>query len=103
MREAKARGARVFLLTREKRRHDDWAHDALEAFFPLPDDAPPEVFIQVASEIAHRSRVSRVVALEEFDVVTAGLVREHLRLPDLTSSHAPLFRDKLGTRTAARA
>ncbi|MFN2596093.1 MAG: acetyl-CoA carboxylase biotin carboxylase subunit family protein [Pyrinomonadaceae bacterium] len=101
--EAKARGARVFLLTREKRRHDDWAHDALEAFFPLPDDAPPEVFIQVASEIAHRSRVSRVVALEEFDVITAGLAREHLRLPGLTSSHARLFRDKLAMRAVARA
>src|SRR5919199_2616135 len=102
LREAKAQGARVFLLTREKRRHEEWPHDALDAFFPLPDDAPPEIFIQVASEIAHRNRVRRVVALEEYDVITAGLVREHLRLPGLTSSHARLFRDKLAMRTTAR-
>jgi hypothetical protein len=101
-REAKAQGARVFLLTREKRRHDEWAHDALEAFIALPDDASPETFVQVVSEIAHRNRISRVVALEEFDVITAGLVREHLRLPGLTSSRARLFRDKLAMRAAAR-
>jgi biotin carboxylase len=102
LREAKAQGARVFLITKEKWRDEDWAHDALEAFIPLPDDATPELFIQVAAEIARRHRVARVVALEEFDVITAGLVREHLRLAGLTSSHARLFRDKLAMRMVAR-
>jgi hypothetical protein len=102
LREAKTQGARVFLITKEKWRHEDWAHDALEAFIPLPDDATPEQFIQVAAEIARRNRVMRVVALEEFDVITAGLVREHLRLAGLTSSEARLFRDKLAMRVAAR-
>jgi biotin carboxylase len=102
MRECKARGARVFLITREKRRNEAWDHAALEASVALPDDAPPETFIQTVAEIAHRNRVARVVALEEFDVITAGLVREHLRLAGLTNSHARLFRDKLAMRCAAR-
>lgn len=102
LREANAQGARVFLVTKEKWRGEDWAQDALAAFIPLPDDATPETFIQVAAEIAKRNKVARVVALEEFDVITAGLVREHLRLPGLTSSEARLFRDKLAMRTAAR-
>ncbi|MDT7542275.1 MAG: hypothetical protein QOE33_2179 [Acidobacteriota bacterium] len=102
MREAKAQGARVFLITKEKWRQEDWAHDALEAFIALPDDARPEQFIQVAAEIARRHRVTRIIALEEFDVITAGLAREHLRLAGLTSSEARLFRDKLAMRVAAR-
>jgi biotin carboxylase len=102
MRECKRQGARVFLVTREKRRSEPWAHDALEAFIALADDAPPETFIQTVTEIARRNNIKRVVALEEFDVITAGLVREHLRLAGLTSSHARLFRDKLAMRGAAR-
>jgi biotin carboxylase len=102
-REAKAQGARVFLVTRERCRREAWDVDAVEASAVLADDAPPEQFIQTAVEIARRNRVARVVALEEFDVITAGLVREHLRLPGLTSSEARLFRDKLAMRVAAQA
>lgn len=102
MRECKAQGARVFLITKERQRHEAWDHSILEAFVVLPDDASPETFIQTVVEIARRHRVTRVVALEEFDVLTAGLVREHLRLAGLTSSHARLFRDKLAMRTQAR-
>jgi hypothetical protein len=101
LREAQAQGARVFLITKEKWRGEDWAQDALASFIPLADEATPETFIQVAAEIAKRNAVARVVALEEFDVITAGLVREHLRLGGMTSSEARLFRDKLAMRTVA--
>ncbi|HYY97084.1 MAG TPA: ATP-grasp domain-containing protein, partial [Pyrinomonadaceae bacterium] len=43
-----------------------------------------------------------LVALEEFDVVTAALAREHLRLPGMDSARARLFRDKLAMRVSAR-
>ena len=103
VRECRARGARVFLITREKWRDEAWPHDALEAFIPLPDDAPADLYVQVATDIARRNKLRGVVALEEFDVVTAGLAREHLRLPGMTSSEARLFRDKLAMRGAASA
>ena len=103
LRECRAGGARVFLITREKCGAEAWPHDALEAFIPLPDDAPADLYIQVATDIARRNRLRGVVALEEFDVITAGLVREHLRLPGMTSSEARLFRDKLAMRGAAAA
>jgi len=45
--------------------------------------------------IARNRKIDRVVALEEFDVVTAALMREHLCLPGLSSSGAKVFRDKL--------
>lgn len=102
MRECKAQGARVVLITKERCRDEPWAHDALADSLALPNDATPELYIQTVAGIARRNMVQRVVALEEFDVITAGLVREHLRLPGMTSSHARLFRDKLAMRAAAR-
>jgi biotin carboxylase len=43
-----------------------------------------------------------VIALEEFDVVTAALMREHLCLPGLSSSAAKCFRDKLSMAVHSR-
>jgi biotin carboxylase len=103
LRECGRQGARVFLVTREKLRGEDWPHDALEAAVTVPDHATADHYVSAVTEIARRNKLARVVALEEFDVVTAGLVREHLRLPGLTSSEARLFRDKLAMRCAARA
>ena len=103
LRECRRQGARAFLITREKLRGEDWPRDALEALVAVPDHASADAYIHAATEIARRNRIARVVALEEFDVITAGLVREHLRLPGLTSSRARLFRDKLAMRGAAHA
>ena len=101
LREAKRQGWRVVLLTKEKLRHEEWPYESLDDFLVLPDDATPDHFVQAATHVARRSRVRRVVALEEYDVMTAGLVREHLRLPGLTNSQARLWRDKLAMRDAA--
>jgi biotin carboxylase len=45
----------------------------------------------------------RVVALEEFDVMTAALIREHFCLPGMSSSTAKTFRDKYRMAEAAKA
>ena len=44
-----------------------------------------------------------VIALEEFDVMTAALIREHLGLPGMSSSTAKTFRDKFRMAEAAKA
>jgi biotin carboxylase len=69
----------------------------------LPNDASADHVIYAVTQIARRHKVERVVALEEFDVITAGLIREHLRLPGMTSAEARLFRDKLAMRDTAQA
>ena len=53
------------------------------------------LFIDLLAFLARNRKIDRVVALEEFDVVTAALMREHLCLPGLSSSGAKVFRDKL--------
>jgi biotin carboxylase len=103
LRECKRRNCRVFLLTKEKWRAEEWPHDCIDEFITLPDDASPDHFIYAVAQIARRHKVERVVALEEFDVITAGLIREHLRLPGMTSAEARLFRDKLAMRGVAQA
>ena len=46
--------------------------------------------------------VSRVVALEEYDIVTAAHIREHLSVPGMGTTTARCFQDKLAMRARAR-
>jgi biotin carboxylase len=55
-----------------------------------------------ASEIARRHQISRVVALEEYDIVTAAHIREHLCVPGMGATTARYFQDKLAMRVKAR-
>jgi hypothetical protein len=95
LRECRARGGNVYLITREKFLAEDWPRDCITEMVPVINDADLDVFIYAAAEIAKRVKIDRVVALEEFDVINAGSVREHLRIPGMTHSEARLFRDKL--------
>lgn len=95
LRECRARGANVYLITREKFLSEDWPRDCITEIVPVINDADLDVYIYAAAEVAKRVRIDRVVALEEFDVINAGHIREHLRIPGMTASEARLFRDKL--------
>ena len=95
IRECKEHGCGVVLVTKEKMLREDWPRDSLDDLIAVPNDAGPPLFIDLLAFLARKARVDRVVALEEFDVVTAALMREHLCLPGLSSSNAKVFRDKL--------
>jgi glutathione synthase/RimK-type ligase-like ATP-grasp enzyme len=102
LRECGARGARVYLLTRERTAREPWPREVRDDALLLPDDAGAELVVHAAAHLARERKVHALVALEEFDVVTAALAREHLRLPGMDSSRARLFRDKLAMRARAR-
>src|ERR1700686_4095470 len=102
MRECKARGCNVILITKEKMMHEDWPREALADLFAVPNDAPVELFFDLVSHIASTTKPDRIIALEEFDVVLAALAREHLCLPGMSSSTAKTFRDKLSMSVKAR-
>ena len=95
IRECKAHGCHVLLVTKEKMLAEDWPRESLDDVIAVPNDAGPALFIDLLAFLARERRIDRVVALEEFDVVTAALMREHLCLPGLSSSRAKVFRDKL--------
>ncbi|MGB7922398.1 MAG: ATP-grasp domain-containing protein [Pyrinomonadaceae bacterium] len=102
IRECKQQGCRVTLVTREKLLHEDWPRESLDDLISVPNDADPEHFIHTVSELARPVKLDRLVALEEYDVITAALVREHLRLAGMGSTTARLFRDKLAMRVKAQ-
>jgi biotin carboxylase len=95
IRECKKHGCRVVLITKEKMLREDWPRESLDDLIAVPNDAGPPLFIDLLAFLARKVKVDRVIALEEFDVVTAALMREHLCLPGLSSSGAKVFRDKL--------
>jgi hypothetical protein len=101
IRECKRQGARVILVTREKILHEDWPRESLDDIIAVPNDAGPELFIYAVSQIGRPQKIDRIVALEEYDVITAGLIREHLCLNGMTSAEARVFRDKLSMRSRA--
>jgi biotin carboxylase len=104
MRECKAQGCNVVLITKEKMLEEDWPRESLDDLIAVPNDAGPALFIDLLAFLSRTFKVDRVIALEEFDVVTAALMREHLCLPGLSSSRAKIFRDKLSMAVhAARA
>ena len=102
LRECKTQGSRVTLVTKEKMLGEDWPRESLHDLVALPNDAPPELFIDFAAHLSRKEKLDRVVALEEFDVITAALVREHLCLPGMSSATAKAFRDKLTMALSAR-
>jgi hypothetical protein len=103
IRECKRQGCRIVLVTKEKILQEDWPRAELDGIISVPNDATPEVFIHTVTQLARPLKLDRVVALEEYDVVTAALIREHLRLPGMTGTTARQFRDKLAMRQLARA
>src|SRR5438477_12599421 len=94
MRECKAAGCNVILVTKEKMLHEDWPRDVLDEVFALPNDAPVELFLDLVSHIAKTIMLDRVVALEEFVVVIVALAREHLCLLGMSSYADKVLCDK---------
>src|SRR2546428_11352648 len=94
MRECKAQGCNVTLISKEKMLHEDWPRDLLDEVFALPNDAPVELFLDLASHIAKTNKPDRIVAFEELDVEIASLALEHLCIPGISSSLPKSFCDK---------
>jgi biotin carboxylase len=56
-----------------------------------------------AAALARRERIDRIVALDDFDVELAAMLREHLFIPGMGETTGRAFRDKLAMRRRARA
>jgi biotin carboxylase len=94
-------GWRVTLVTRNKLLDSPWTWSAIDEAKEVNDDALPVDYVRAITNIAGSQKIDRVIGLDEFDVITAALTREHLQLPGLTSSYLRRFRDKLTMRNLA--
>ena len=91
------------LLTVDKLRDAAWPREALEDLVTMPENLNPEQILNTVSWMARGRRFDRVVALDEFDLETAALIREHMRLPGMGVTTTAFYRDKLAMRMGARA
>lgn len=103
IRECKSRGNTVVLITKEKMLGEDWPRESIDELIALPNGAKLDLFIHLLSLLGRQMRIDRVVALEEFDVITAAQLREHFCLPGMPTATARLFRDKGAMAAKARA
>ena len=102
--ECKRQGCHTILVTTQKLEHEDWPRHAIDEFFmlPLPNlTRQPDITHAIAYLMRDRA-IDRIVALDDYDVETAGDLREHFRLPGLGASASRFFRDKLAMRIRAR-
>lgn len=102
LREAARLGCAVTLLTVEKLAHGDWPWESLAAFHTMPENLTAEESLRYITRLMMRTDFARIVALDEFDLGTAALAREHLRLPGMGQTATRYFRDKLAMREGAR-
>ncbi len=103
IRECKRLGCQVILVTKEKMLNEDWPRDSIDQLMAVPTDADALLFIDLVAFLSRETTPDRVIALEEFDVMTAALIREHFCLSGMNSSAARTFRDKLRMAEAAKA
>jgi biotin carboxylase len=103
LRECRRQGCRVLLLTEEKLRDADWPREAIDAFYFVRRDMPEEDVRKGAAFVARSERLDRIVALDDFDVEMAAMLREYLHIPGMGETTARAFRDKLAMRSRARA
>lgn len=105
LRSCKAEGNTVYLLTNKKLENKDWPWESIDETFYLENiDNTFETYGNIIKGLAHLMRakkIDRIVALDDFDVEKAALVREHFRIPGMGQTTARYFRDKLAMRVQA--
>ncbi len=106
MQECRRQGARVLLITSHSLENAAWPRESIDEIFYVPDVDKAwninDVMLGL-SHVAKTESIDRIVALDEFDVETAAILREHLRVPGMGQTTARYFRDKLAMRTRAAA
>ncbi len=96
--EAAKRGHKVIVLTSKKQLDKEWPRDILEEVFAVEDFWDEKQVRNAVSWVAQRRKIDRIVAVGDFDVEVACMLREHLRVPGMGETTMRYFRDKLAMR-----
>lgn len=101
LKQCKAEGNRVFLLTKKSLEHEAWPWGAIDDVFYIEqwnlDDVKKGIAYKFREITFHR-----FVALDDFDVEKTAALREHFRMPGMGMTTAHYFRDKLAMRFKAK-
>jgi biotin carboxylase len=99
--EAHAADWHVTLVTPRKLTQEDWPWTSMNEVVTVETQAGVLDYIRAVTNLAGSRKVDRIVGLDEFDVLTAAMAREHLNLTGMSRSFALRFRDKLAMRRIA--
>lgn len=105
LRTLKQLGHRVFLLTNEDARNEPWPRESIDEVFYAPRNKKRrhdrQTLVEGAAWLMRNHGIDRIVALDDFDVEDAALLREEFRIPGMGQTTARHFRDKLAMRVQA--
>jgi biotin carboxylase len=105
IRQCHRQGARVLLVTSLSLKDSArWPLEAIAEVFYMPETDGAwdrSVLLNAVSHLARTETLDRVVALDDFDVELAAMLREHLRIPGMGETTVRHFRDKLAMRMVA--
>ncbi len=91
-------------MTSQRLQHEPWPRGAVDEFFYMKDDDGNwnlnELLLGVG-HIAQSRKIDRIVALDDYDLEKAAMLREHLRVPGMGETRMRFLRDKLAMRFKA--
>ena len=106
MDEMKKLGNKVILITSENIKEKNWPWHAIDEVYYMAEEAPSvwnlDHLVQGFSYLMKDHRVDAVVALDDYDVEKAALIRETFRIPGMGQTTHRYFRDKLAMRQKAK-
>lgn len=106
MDEMKKLGNKIILVTSENLKEKNWPWEAIDEVFYMPELKPSvwnlDHLIQGFSYLMQTRKVDAVVALDDYDVEKAALIRETFRIPGMGQTTHRYFRDKLAMRQKAK-
>lgn len=99
-------GHRVYLITSEDRKDRPWPYEVLADVYYMPGhDGRQWNLDHLEHGVAHvmqSKKIDRVIALDDYEVRKAAMLREVFRLPGMGQTTARHFHDKLAMRIQAR-
>src|SRR4030095_4735694 len=88
LKECHRQSCRVLLLTEAKLKYSDWPREAIDTFYYVRSGTSVEDVRKGAAFVARSERIDRIVALDDFDVEIAAMLREYLHIPGMGETTA---------------
>ncbi len=102
----KEAGNTIYLVTSKKLEQEAWPGDHIDEIFYVEEGGDGrwnnDHLINGLAYFMQDNPVDKIIALDDFDVERAALLREHFRIPGMGQTTARYFRDKLAMRLRAR-
>ncbi len=106
MDESKKLGNKIILITSENLKEKNWPWHAIDEVYYMPEIAAStwnlDHLVQGFSFLMKNHQVDAVVALDDYDVEKAAMIRETYRIPGMGQTTHRYFRDKLAMRQQAK-